>query len=256
MYSQSVEQTGQVGESSVESFSADVGGSRLHCLKAGAGPAVVLMHGGASDSSDWVETMDALSDSYSLYAPDMIGYGQSDKSKEAYSLSDFVKATHGLIQKLNLSTLVLVGHSLGGRVCIEIALRHPELVAGLVLVDSPGFAKLAWWGGFLGAAAWGIRSMLGRPQPYPRFRTEAGEDRNWRCLDRLPALNVPTLLVWNRRDPYYSMSGALKAAELIPNVQLEIFPRYGHAPHKQDREGFNRTLLRFLNAIGHSSPFI
>jgi pimeloyl-ACP methyl ester carboxylesterase len=98
--------------------------------------------------------------------------------------------------------------------------------------------------------------MLGRPQPYPRFRTEAGEDRNWRCLDRLPALNVPTLLVWNRRDPYYSMSGALKAAELIPNVQLEIFPRYGHAPHKQDREGFNRTLLRFLNAIGHSSPFI
>lgn len=230
-------------------FTTEVDGHSVHCLHAGSGPPVMLMHGGASDSTDWLATIDALADSYAAYAPDMIGYGLSGRVKESYSLSDFVTATHEFIGKLGLGSLALVGHSLGGRICLEIALRHPEIVTGLVLIDTPGFAKLAWWGGFLGAAAWGVRRALGRPQPYPRFRTDDGEDRNWRCLERLPHLRVPTLIIWNRRDPYYSVSGALKAAEVIPDVQLEVFPRYGHAPHKQDIARFNRVLLKFLNSL-------
>lgn len=231
----------------VEQLSLDIDGHRIHCLKAGSGRPVLLMHGGASDSRDWAETMQALAHSYTCYAPDMIGYGRSDKEKGGYRLSDFVRTTQGLIQRLNLSSITLVGHSLGGRVCLEIAFRHPELIHGLVLVDTVGFAKLAWWGGFLGAAAWAIRRALRRPQPYPRFLVEDGEDKDWRCLDRLPSLSVPTLLVWNSRDPYYSVSAALQAKELIPQAHLEIYPRYGHAPHKQNRESFNRLLLGFLN---------
>jgi pimeloyl-ACP methyl ester carboxylesterase len=233
-------------KSTVESLKVEVDGQQIHCLKAGSGPPIVLMHGGASNSQDWAETIDALSHSYTLYAPDMIGYGLSDKSKESYYLSDFVKVTQGLFQKLGLSSMALVGHSLGGRVCLEIAFLYPDVVTGLVLVNTMGFAKVAWWGSSLAAAAWTIRKVLGRPQPYPKFLIEPNEDRNWRCLDRLPSLKVPTLLVSSRRDPYFSISGAFKAMRLIPHARLEVFPGYSHTPHMQRRESFNRLLLSFL----------
>jgi pimeloyl-ACP methyl ester carboxylesterase len=230
----------------VESLNTTVNGAKVHYLKAGSGPPVVLFHGGASDSRDWLETMEALADSYTVLAPDMIGFGQSDKSKPGYYLSDFAEFATGFIQELGYDSQVLVGHSLGGRVCIEIALRHPEKVHQLVLVDTVGFGRLARWGMYIGALMYWLRKFLRMPQPYPRYLKQRHEDKEWMCLDTLSQLEPPTLLVWNERDPYYSVSQAAGAAELIPDVRLEIFPGYGHAPHKKSRERFNSLLLEFL----------
>ena len=197
--------------------------------------------------------MTALSQSYTLYAPDMLGYGLSDRDKTSYYLSEFVDFTLGFIQALGLDSaaLALVGHSIGGRVCLEIALQHPEKVRRLVLIDTVGFARLARWGTFLGAAAWAIREALGRQQPYPRFLKKDGEDKDWRCLDRLTTLKVPTLVIWNSRDPYYPLREAIQAKQLIPEVRFEIFPGYGHAPHVKNRDYFNNLLLSYLN---HDQP--
>jgi len=74
-----------------------------------------------------------------------------------------------------------------------------------------------------------------------------GEDKDWLCLEKLPILKVPTLIVWNRYDPYYPLSGALKAKELIPNARLEVFPGCGHAPHVKNRDFFNNLLLSFID---------
>ena len=156
-------------DGSIESLKLAVDGHQAHYLKAGSGPPVVLIHGGASDCKDWAETMSALASSFSLYAPDLLGYGLSDKYKNGFYMSEFVEFTLGFIQTLGLGSTALVGHSIGGRVCLEIALRYPEKVNRLVLIDSVGFSKLAWWGTFLGATAWGIRQALRKPQPYPRF---------------------------------------------------------------------------------------
>jgi pimeloyl-ACP methyl ester carboxylesterase len=62
---------------------------------------------------------------------------------------------------------------------------------------------------------------------------------------------MPTLLVWNRLDPYFSVRQAIKAKSLMPEAQLAIFPGYGHAPHVQNRDNFNNLLLDFLN---HNQP--
>jgi pimeloyl-ACP methyl ester carboxylesterase len=121
------------------------------------------------------------------------------------------------------------------------------LIHRLVLVDTIGFGKLAWWGGFLATIAWGVRKLLRRPQPFPKLGREDGEDRSWSCLDRLPSLKLPTLLVWKHRDPYFSLAGARKATNLIPRVRLEVFSGWGHAPHKQQRATFNSVLLEFLD---------
>lgn len=230
----------------VESLNTKVNGSRAHYLKAGSGPPIILFHGGASDSRDWLDTMEALAHSYTLHAPDMIGFGQSEKSRPGYYLSDFTEFAAGFIDRLGHDSQVLVGHSLGGRVCLDIALRYPEKVSHLVLIDTVGFGQLARWGMYIGAFMYWLRKVLRMPQPYPRYFKQMHEDRQWMCLDMLPQLNVPTLLVWNERDPYYSVSQAARAAELIPDVRLEIFPGYGHAPHVKSRERFNDLLLGFL----------
>jgi pimeloyl-ACP methyl ester carboxylesterase len=231
----------------IESLKLKVGDHQVHYFRVGSGPPVVLLHGGASDSRDWVETMAALSHACSFYAPDLIGYGLSERNKSGYYLSDFVESVLGFIDTLDLHSPVMVGHSLGGRVCLEIALHHPERVHRLVLIDTAGFGRLTCWGKFLGMAAWGVRRALGRRQPYPRFLNDHGHEKDWTCLEKLPIVEVPTLIVWSRRDPYYPLAGALRARELIPNSRLEIFPGYGHAPHVQRRGYFNSLLLSFLD---------
>ena len=239
--------TPQSSANGVETLTLKVGDDSIFLRKAGEGPPVLLLHGGACDSADWVETMVPLSGSYTFYAPDLVGYGQSDRNRDGYYLSDFTDSTKGLIEALGLdSPLVIVGHSLGGRVALDIALNHPDKVRKLALIDTTGFSRLARWGSFLGTMAYLIRRLLGRPQPYPRFMMENGAVPDWVCLDRLPELKMPILILWNRRDPYYTVKGALRAKELMPQAQLEIMPRYGHAPHRTERDSFNKLLAAFL----------
>ena len=230
----------------IESLSLKVGDRRAHYLKAGSGYPIVLLHGGASDCRDWLGTIDVLSVSHAVYAPDLIGYGLSDRSKDGYYLSDFVDFVLGFTEALGLNRLALAGHSLGGRVCLEIALRYPARVSKLVLVNAVGFSRLAWWGALMGTALWGVRRILRRPQPFPKFLRERGGYADWVCLDELSDLKAPTLVVWSRRDPYYSLSGATRAVELMPNASLEVLDCQGHAPHVRRRDAFNRLLMKFL----------
>jgi len=231
----------------IRSSQLKIGKHQVHYLEGGNGNLpVVFIHGGASDSRDWTDTMAALSQSHGVYAPDLPGYGLSSRDEGGYHISDFVEFITDFIQELGLTSAVLVGHSLGGRACLGIALRHPEMVSGLVLVDTAGFGKLTRLGMSLGMAAWAVRKVLKRTQPYPRFLWNDGEDRNWLCLEELPALQTPTLMIWNRYDPYHPISGALRAKDLIPSAHLEIFPGIGHAPHMRKRDLFNHLLLNFI----------
>jgi len=243
----SLQQTELSSPVTVESLNLKLGDDVIHYLKAGGGPPVLLLHGGACESSDWIETMVALSDRFTFYAPDLVGYGLSDRNKNGYVLADFVNSVVALTEALDISTADIVGHSLGGRIGVEIALHNPGKVRKLVLIDAAGFSRLALWGSFLATLAWAVRSVLRRPQPYPRFLREDGADPHWLCLGRISALDKDTLIIWNRHDPYYSVKGAYKAEKLMPNAELKVFPGYGHAPHRTQRELFNTLLLEFLS---------
>ncbi len=231
----------------IESLKVKSGAYQAHYLKAGSGPAIVLIHGGASDSRDWLPTMAALSNHYGLYALDLIGYGESDNPKSGYYLSDFAKFTLEFIQALHLDAPVLVGHSLDGRVALEIGLRYPETVGKLVLIDNLGFGRMGRYGSILTTLAWAVRKLLRQPQPYPTFLKDEGERTNWVCVDELPGLKVPTLIVWKRWEPYFPLPMAAEAERLIPGARLVVVPGYGHAPHKQKNNPFSNLLLGFLN---------
>lgn len=231
----------------MESLMLKVGGHQAHYLKAGSGPPVLLLHGGASDARDWAGTMAALSHRYNLYAPDLIGFGQSARAGDGYYLSDFSDFVLGFMEALGLNHPALVGHSFGGRVCLEIALRHPEKARQLVLVDAAGFGKISLYGNLLPTVFWAVRKLLGRRQPFPRFLMRDGEGPGWLCVEELPGLKTPTLIIWKRHDPYFPLHIARNARELIPGARLVVIPGFGHAPHGQNQDAFNRYLLEFLD---------
>jgi pimeloyl-ACP methyl ester carboxylesterase len=232
-----------------EYLKADINGYRAHYIKAGTGAPVVLIHGGASDSRDWLETINALSHRYTLYAPDLVGFGRNQRHDEGYYLSEFGDYVLNFMDALRLENPVLVGHSFGGRICLDIALEHPERVRRLVLIDSSGLGKVSRFGTVLLSAFWVVRNVFRIPQPYPRFLAREDDDPDWACTDRLPELKVPTLIVWKRLDPYLPVATARRAAEAIPEARLLIIPGYGHAPHKKDGDAFRKHLLDYLDEV-------
>jgi pimeloyl-ACP methyl ester carboxylesterase len=231
----------------VASLSLEINGRRAHYLKAGSGPPVVLLHGGASDSRDWLMTMSALSHRFTFYAPDLPGFGRNDRAEAGYYLTDFIGFIEEFMISLGLDNVNIAGHSFGGRIGAGVAMGKRVKVRKLVLIDSAGLGKVTRLGSWMMIFFWALRRVFRRPQPYPRFLTRESEDTNWLCVDEISALEMPVLLAWKRHDPYFPVSIARRAQKLMPGVRLEIFPGFGHAPAKQDNEAFSRLLLDFLN---------
>jgi pimeloyl-ACP methyl ester carboxylesterase len=230
----------------IESLKIHIDGHRAHYYKAGRGMPVILVHGGASDARDWLLTMSSLADRFSFYAPDLIGFGQTDRKESGYYLSDFSKFLIKFIDAMQVEKPALVGHSFGARVCLDTALLDQEKVSKLVLIDASGLGKISGFGSALFNGYAKFRTLQRKPQPFPRFLAKEGEDYNNVSREALRKLKTPTLLVWKQLDPYLPVSLARKAAKVIPGAKLAVFPGYGHAPHKQNRDTFNRLLLDFL----------
>jgi pimeloyl-ACP methyl ester carboxylesterase len=234
----------------IESHKIKINGRKAHYLKAGRGPAVVLIHGGASDARDWIGIMETLGDRFSFYALDLLGYGQSEKNETGYYLADYADFLTGFINVLNLKKPALAGHSLGGRFCLDATIKHPHRVSKLVLIDTTGLGKMSAFGSALQYIFWRFKTLLRIKLPYPTFLMKPGEqfDRNYD--EELRRLQTPTLIVWKRLDPYYPANQARRAAKMIPKVKLALMSGWGHAPHKKNVEKFSRILAEFLDGAG------
>jgi pimeloyl-ACP methyl ester carboxylesterase len=234
-------------QAGIESLQTSIDGYRAHYFKAGVGPPVVLLHGGASDSRDWLPTMTALESRYTLFAPDLLGFGRNERSREGYYFSEFGRFILGFMEALGLERPTLAGHSFGGQICLDVALQHPEKINKLILADAAGLGRVSKFGTVLLTGFWIFRKIFRVEQPYPKFLVREGENPSGIYVDELPNLKVPTLIIWKSHDLYYPASIAQKAAELIPRASLVIIPGYGHAPHGRTRDTFHKHLLEFLD---------
>jgi pimeloyl-ACP methyl ester carboxylesterase len=102
-------------------------------LEAGYGPAVVLLHGLGATNSSMLPTLAELSHDHRVLAPDLPGFGESAKPLRAYHPAFYARWLHALLDATHVERALLVGNSMGGRVAIEMALRHPARVERLVL---------------------------------------------------------------------------------------------------------------------------
>lgn len=109
----------------------------VHYETVGRGRPVLFLHGWLGSWRYWMSTMVALSDQYRAYALDLWGFGDSDKSKFRYHISDYVELLDNFISNLSIHQPALVGHALGAVVALEYAKRYPERVQRLVAVNPP-----------------------------------------------------------------------------------------------------------------------
>lgn len=113
----------------------------IHCCTAGeSGSPVILLHGTGLDSASlsWGLTIPPLAQAHRVFAPDLPGYGQSDKPDIPYTIDFYISFLARLLDDLNLPKVSLVGFSMGGAIAIGFTLQYPQRVDKLVLVNPYG----------------------------------------------------------------------------------------------------------------------
>lgn len=114
---------------------AEVNGIRMHYQRAGDGPLVVLLHGWPQTNHCWRHIVPALASTHTVVAPDLRGYGLSDKPITGYDKRTMATDVAALIESLGFDTATVVGHDRGARVSHRWALDRPDQVTRLVLLD-------------------------------------------------------------------------------------------------------------------------
>jgi pimeloyl-ACP methyl ester carboxylesterase len=117
-------------------------GLRFHYREyGGEGRPVVLLHGVASNARIWVTVGPLLGERFRAFALNQRGHGESDKPEDGYDFATVVGDLVAFIETLGIQRPVIAGHSWGGNVALELAATHPDMLAGLILIDG-GFLEL------------------------------------------------------------------------------------------------------------------
>ncbi|MED4287138.1 alpha/beta hydrolase [Priestia megaterium] len=108
---------------------------KLHYVIAGSGDPLVLLHGWPQTWYAWKHVIPALAEHYTVIAPDLRGFGDSDKPAGGFDKKTLADDIYKLVHKLGFEQIYLVGHDIGGMVAYAYAAEHPEDVRKLVLMD-------------------------------------------------------------------------------------------------------------------------
>ncbi len=257
----------------IHSKKMKVGGLDIHYLTGGQGDPLVVIHGGSEGAQAWAKTMAELSQNNTIYVPDLPGFGLSQAMDGDYYIPELVEFVDRFSRNLGLESFHLMGHSLGGGIALQYALKFPNKVEKLVLVNSMFLGKeIALWVRFLsvpaiirsiGAVSLGVlrgvkwvADLLLAPaefgHPFSRASIHLGgkattlKEQTTVLINRLSEIMAPTLVVWGAKDPILPVSQAYAAAELIPDCQVKVFEGGGHSVYRQEIKEFSRLLARFL----------
>ena len=109
------------------------------------GTPVILIHGLGASADIWMYNIEALAKQHRVYAPDLVGFGRSEKPGPSFSPFDYTPFLDDFINALNIDGVSLVGQSLGGGIALHYAIQFPKKVNKLVLVDNAGLGKEVIW---------------------------------------------------------------------------------------------------------------
>ncbi len=252
----------------------------------GDGPVLILLHATLHNHHDFDAIAPTLARSYRVIAPDWPGCGDSPPATDPGGLSAplFADALEDLVDHLGADKVVLIGNSVGGFAAARLAINRPDLVAGLVLVQTGGFVPMNT------ALRLACRA-LGKPAIFralaPLFlraylqpqtssddliaarvatieRTAAGRRHGaalWRSFatpdhDLRPhaaRLSTPTLIVWGRRDRTSPLFVGRATHAALPGSQFAVMDT-GHVPFSSAPEEFLALVEPFLASVRQGIP--
>lgn len=117
-----------------------VGGSTVNLVVIGSGPPLLLVHGLGGNWQNWLENIPALARENTVIAPDLPGFGESELPSEQITIEFYADWLARLVADLGHERVRVIGNSMGGQIAAELALRKPQLVERLVLVDAAGIS--------------------------------------------------------------------------------------------------------------------
>ena len=263
----------------------DVDGISIRYVCKGEGHELLLLHGFGEFLETWFFNVDFLSHYYKVYAMDLPGHGLSQKPKAGYTMDFAVNFVVRFMEALGIERTSLMGHSVCGSLCLDLAIRFSEKVDSLVLVGSTclgrreaalvyrlmtlmrRFVTQPTRAGILAGAAKtfydpGIVSegLVNQAYHYltiPKTRdamlnvvrsnvSPNGIKPELILADRFHLLRSPTLIVHGAEDRVIPVAYARSAWSLIPGAKLEVFGECGHFPHMERAEAFNQAVIAFL----------
>jgi len=266
------------------------GGFETNLLEAGAGDPVLFIHGsgpGVSAWANWRLVLPALARERRVIAPDMVGFGFTDRPAGIrYSMDTWVRQALDLLDALDLPRVDLVGNSFGGALALALATRHPERVRRLVLMGSVGVpfeitpGLDAVWGytpsfetmrGLLDIFAYsralvtdelaqlryeasirpGFQESFSAMFPAPRQRWVDAMTSPEAAIRALPH---QTLVVHGREDQVVPLANSLTLANWIPRAQLHVFGQCGHWTQIEHAARFAQLVANFLAEAGADEP--
>jgi len=262
-----------------------VEGLKTHYLEAGVGSPLVLIHGGGAGADargNWEPCIGELSKRHRVLAPDMVGFGETEKPDPAtFEYSQDARNRHlgGFLEALSLEPAVLIGNSMGGCTALGVAMTWPTRVRALVLMGSAGLnAELSP----------AIRTILGyQPtlenmraiintltgdgfevdEALVRYRYELtqrpgamaayGATMKWigeqgglfYPEEAIARVKAPTLIVNGRDDRVVPKELAWRFAELLENSWLHLIPHCGHWAMVEHRQEFVRLVELFIDLL-------
>ena len=265
---------------------------RVSTFEAGSGEPIVLLHGLGATKAEFLPTVPALAPGFRTIAIDLPGFGDSDKPFPAsYDARFFARWVAATLDALGLDRTNLLGHSMGGRVALEVGMRHPDRIDKLVLMTP----SMAW----LAAPSWAkplklLRPELGILQPAPKnfvegivkrvvpdgdshfiapaldeflraYLTPRGRVAFYAAARNI-ALEDPTefwaglevlapesLFIWGRRDGLVPIGFARHVRERLPAARhCEL--DCGHVPQLERPAQLHAAITRFLRSTPTQAP--
>lgn len=265
-------------------------GIRTNYHDAGSGFPVLLIHGsgpGVSAWANWRLVIPELAKRSRVIAPDMVGFGYTDRPPgQRYDMDVWVAQAVGLLDALHIEQADLVGNSFGGALALALAIRHPKRVRRLVLMGSVGVhfpitpGLDAVWGytpslenmrklldifsfdrslvndelarlRYEASIRPGFQESFSAMFPAPRQRwVDAMASRE----EDIRVLPHQTLVIHGREDQVIPLSNSITLASWIPRAQLHVFGECGHWTQIEHTARFSRLVANHIAEAQSSEP--
>ena len=230
----------------------------------------------------WEELREQLGAELNLNAFDNRGAGRSDKPAGPYTIAQLADDAAGVLDGLGLARVAVLGHSMGGYIAQELALRHPSRVRSLVLVGTasggpatlpvpkttldiwlanahlppPEYVRATMHLSF--APGWTddhpseyeafIEARLEYPTPPEAWRAQFDAANAWSAAARpVEEIRVPTLVIHGDADRVLPVENGREIARRIPGAELRELPGRGHVLNLEEPDEFNGIVLDFLS---------